>query len=187
MAEIAINSVYEVLHNYGARVVSALTDNLDAQGNSVTGALASSIVFTITDAGEASVFKLNLLDYYTYLDQGRKPGKMPPINAIRNWLSIRSAKATLRNDPGHTVRGAGRNKAAPGGSALAQNYQDITQHAWAIARKISKYGTKPTYFFSNVFKPGAAGDISVLNEQLSHALNKDVQVALTINPLNING
>ena len=31
-------------------------------------------------------FVIVMEDYWYYVDEGRKPGKFPPVNAIRNWI-----------------------------------------------------------------------------------------------------
>ena len=56
-----------------------------------------------------------MADYGTFVDQGRKPGKQPPISKIRQWLSIKGIPQKA---------------------------------AFPIAKKIGRYGIKPTPFFS---------------------------------------
>jgi hypothetical protein len=50
------------------------------------------IALKITQFGIS--FQLVLDDYYIWVDQGRKPGNRPPIDAILNWMSSRGIMAT---------------------------------------------------------------------------------------------
>jgi hypothetical protein len=55
------------------------------QGSSSSGKLASSIETIITEDGG----KILIAFYAYFLIYGRRPGKMPPVSAIKDWLRDR--------------------------------------------------------------------------------------------------
>lgn len=61
-----------------------------------------------------------LPDYFTYAENGRKPGKMPPVNEILKWLKFKHLVPKTR----------------------AEKIPSTTQLAYAISKSIAKNGTK---------------------------------------------
>lgn len=82
-----------------------------------TGNLSRSIT---TRQNKPFDYEINVGSPYAYwADQGRRAGRMPPIDAIRYWLLVK----------GFGGRG-----------------QDINRKAWAIAKAIAKKGTRGAHF-----------------------------------------
>ena len=110
-------------------------------------------------------------DYFKYVEEGRKPGKMPPVSAIAKWIRIKTIK--LR-DMGYTkkdgtkVKGTGRFK--------AKSDTNINSAAFAIAKHIGAYGVEPTWFFRDAFKM----HYKRINKDLIKAYAKDVEKFLKI-------
>jgi len=75
---------------YGDAIVRALGANLRALGKAASGSLIRSLEVEIVQDGGKSVIRLSAVDYLRYVDQGRRPGgKMPPLQAISRWASIK--------------------------------------------------------------------------------------------------
>ena len=92
--------------------------------------------------------------YGYVVDKGRKPGKMPPTDAIKKW--IRQKPLRLRD--------------LKTGSFVKMTESKVDSVAFAIANKIKKEGTKPTYFFSTPFRLA----FETLPEELGQAYALDV-------------
>tara|TARA_R110001583_G_scaffold3427_5_gene22004 strand:- start:3831 stop:4343 length:513 start_codon:yes stop_codon:yes gene_type:complete len=75
-------------------------------------------------------------DYFRYVEEGRKPGRMPPVSAIAKWIRIKPIK--LRD--------------AKSGRFKSKTDTNINSAAFAIAKHIGAYGVKPTWFFRDAFK-----------------------------------
>ena len=91
-----------VLEKWGAKLVKDLAKSLKFSKHKASGALESSIGFTIEYDGQFLVFELSLNDYYKYLDQGVKGAKFthassanspfkyktkyPPLSEIGKWV-----------------------------------------------------------------------------------------------------
>lgn len=163
-------TVSDILDEYGIKVVSELTDNLEFSRSNASGNLSASIRYRTIILGQLYAFELYMEDYWKYVDQGRRAGKMPPIQSILQWLTNKRL--------GSYIYGKGRNKSAGKKSILATNLQAQRSLAYVIARKIGKKGTKGTGFYSSTFKPGHAGDVKALEAALSEVLQRDVKISI---------
>jgi len=78
---------------------------------------------------------MNPLSYGLPVEYGRKPGKMPPVDAIQFWVMRKGLAGT------YSIKTQRRL-----GSYKTQDEQD-RQMAWAVAKRIAKYGTKGAFMF----------------------------------------
>lgn len=99
-------------------------------------------------------------DYFNYVEEGRKPGKMPPVSAIAKWIRIKPIKL--------------RDKKS--GKFKAKTDTNINSAAFAIAKHIGAYGVKPTWFFRDAFKM----HYKRINKDIIAAYAKDVSKFLKI-------
>jgi hypothetical protein len=92
-----------------------------------TGALYNSIeVVFIPSQNEIQV---SMLDYWRYVNDGRRPGKYVPIAPLMRW-----------------IRAKGFNKNKKTGRFEKFKIKDV---AFAISTNIKKFGIEPTYFYDN--------------------------------------
>ena len=54
-----------------------------------TGQLINDTAYVVEYDGRYLIVSLNLPDEWKYVEYGRKPGKFPPINAIRQWIRVK--------------------------------------------------------------------------------------------------
>ena len=95
--------------------------------------------------GKYVVISIQLEDYWQYVENGRKAGKYPPINAIKNWISVKPVLP----------------RPLKSGKLPTAN-----QLAFLIARKISKVGIKPKPFL----KPTIT-DFDLINKVYNEVVN----------------
>jgi len=86
------------------------------------------------------------VDYFENVEEGRKPGKMPPSSAIAKWIKDKPIK--LR-DTGYTKKDGTKVKGS--GKFKAKTKANINSAAFGIAMHIKTYGIKPTWFFRDAF------------------------------------
>ena len=132
--------------------IRMMQKNLDADRSNNIGTLRQSLGQNFNDAvdekGGIISGLISAVDYWYYVDEGRKPGKYPPYTnereGILHWVLTKIPKRP-----------------------------DITDQslAFLIARKIAKKGTKPTYFASEVLTEQA---IDQLNEEIAETLAQDI-------------
>lgn len=75
------------------------------------------------NSGEITV---EMLDYWKYVNDGRKPGKYAPLDSIKDWIKEKGLK--------------GRNK-------KTGRFITNESFAWGINTNIKKFGIAPTYFY----------------------------------------
>jgi hypothetical protein len=74
---------------------------------------------------------VTMLDYWQYVNDGRKPGKYVPIKPLMKW-----------------IRAKGFNKNKTTGKFQKFNIKGM---AFAVSKNISKFGIAPTYFYDKAF------------------------------------
>jgi len=93
-------------------------------------------------------------DYFKYVEEGRKPGKMPPPSAIAKWIKIKPIK--IRD--------------TKTGKFKSKTDININSAAFAIAKHIGAFGVEPTWFFRDAFKM----HYKRINKDILAAYAKDV-------------
>ena len=165
MAEIKFTTVNDLLTVFGKKFVDDLGKSLDAKKDA-TGKLRGSIRFQTKIFTERYEFNLLMEDYYKWVDEGRQAGKKaPPINpnVLMKWIQDKK----IRPRAGSKL---------PSRKAKGFNMLAATKSlAFLIGRKISKFGIKPTYFFSDVFDDGRMDKLKV---DLGNGLKKDILIEI---------
>jgi hypothetical protein len=159
-------SVYSLLKIQGDALVSALELALPREKDA-TGGLRDSIHFEIKRFGLTYRFELYLADYYEWVDNGRAPGKQPPIESIIKW--IKDKRLVIHSKYGLQAK-YGKSKI----KQVSDNLRQTRSLAFAIARKIGRRGTKGNNFYSNTV-PAWVENLKI---ELPKALKRDVLVEI---------
>lgn len=119
-----------------------------------SGKLYKTIDYTITSKSDSYLVTINLEEYWKYIEKGRRPGaKMPPVEAIENWIKVR--------------------KILPRPVALKSGKQrvpTVQQLAYVIARSISRKGIAPRPFM----RESIEDTMKDFQSKLSAAVREDV-------------
>lgn len=78
-----------VLGEYGEATVSSMRNILVSSGKVASGELVRSLAYEITYDGQDISLEFSMAEYGVFVDKGRKPGKMPPISSISDWLRVK--------------------------------------------------------------------------------------------------
>lgn len=186
-------NVISVLNDFGKLLVEEYKDNLILNDVNASDNLYNSVKYMLDVGSKKFEVKLELADYWKYVENGRKPGKWPPISAIEKWIEIKPVlprPITLKN-PKESMIYAIRNsiikksggKKKPPIKAIEkwvdknniQASQTVLptnkQLAFLIARKIGLEGIQPRPILDQSIK-----DVwDVMKEFLEEALAKDVE------------
>jgi hypothetical protein len=77
------------LKEFGTDYVKILVRELKRADKVATTVLINSIDYRIRkEAKEISII-IDSVDYLKFVDEGRKPGKYPPLRAIQNWVDVK--------------------------------------------------------------------------------------------------
>lgn len=82
-------NTYKVLNEYGNRLVELYKKELTEGNINASYDLYNSVRSIFDDNGKSFEIKLELEDYWKYIENGRKAGKFPPIDAIEKWIEIK--------------------------------------------------------------------------------------------------
>ena len=141
----------DILEDYGKELVEHYRQTLTDKKINASYELSNSLKYIInTQTKGRFEVNLSLLEYWKYIENGRKAGKMPPIDAIEKWVEIKPVLPRPRSN----------------GKLPTQR-----QLAYLIARKIGLEGIAP--------KPILAENVENLNDVflplIEEAIAKDIQ------------
>jgi hypothetical protein len=79
-----------VLNEYGQNLVDNYKSALAAETINASGELSKSIKYIFDDKTKGRFeIKLELLEYWKWVENGRRAGKMPPLKAIEKWIEVK--------------------------------------------------------------------------------------------------
>lgn len=140
----------KVLNDFGKYLVEEYKDALILNDVNASDNLYNSVRY-ILEANDKSIsVSLNLADYYIYVENGRRAGKMPPIGKIERWIEVKPVLPTPSNN--------GR-------------IPTVRQLAYLISRKIGLEGIKP----KPLLQQSITNVWDVFEEYISEAITKDVE------------
>ena len=174
---IKFSNIEEVLIVFANRIALQAEKNLRSnkfgRDSNASGSLSESIRVTpVSFMGGDYSIEIAMADYWVWVENGRGPGKRPPISSIINWIKDKQLRL---DDKGTTARGykregtlisSSRKKVLMGNKKVSI----LEATAYKIASKIAKYGTKGTNFLSD-----AVDDYKDdLVKEMAKALKRDV-------------
>ena len=115
--------VQAVMEEMAIAIRNEYQDNLIRNDRIASGDLLNNIEYEITRGDFTYTIYVKMKDYWYYVENGRKAGKMPPIDNILNWITV---KPVL---PRPNAKG---------------KLPTPQQLAFLIARKIGEEGTEGT-------------------------------------------
>ena len=110
----------EPIKKIAEQIVDIYRKELESKGIPASGTLGDTASVEVEMNGTKLVVSLNLEHYWRYVEYGRRPGKMPPIDNIEEWIRVKPIVPNAMNGKVPTSR----------------------QLAFMIARKIGREGTK---------------------------------------------
>lgn len=120
---LSLPNVQRVLGEFAVALRNEYQDNLILHNRIASGDLLNSVEYVIDRDGYTYTVSLMLKDYWYFVENGRKAGKMPPMDAILSWIK---AKPVLPR---------------PNAEGKLPTPQQL---AFLIARKIGEEGTEGT-------------------------------------------
>ena len=147
----------KILNRYGDEAVGLVVAILKAKNKKASGKLLNSFSYKIIEdtQGLLSLGLFSDTDYAEFVDKGRKPGKRPPMKAIESWVKTKGI----------------------GGSQKEQK-----SLSFLIARKIGRFGIKPTPYIGPVLDKISKDLIQEIerNKQLTQNLIPDLKVTVVL-------
>jgi hypothetical protein len=82
-------NIKDVLNDFGKYLVEEYKEQLILNDVNASDELYNSVVYSVSQNKNVFEVKLELADYWKYVENGRKAGKWPPISAIEKWIEIK--------------------------------------------------------------------------------------------------
>ena len=164
-------SIGTILQGYSKTITDALKKNLEKHDSLATKALWQSVQVPITIFGSTYTLQIIMEDYWRWVDEGRKPGKMPPVDKIAQWIAHKGIpiRAQVKATPL-------KRKSKKTLSERVRSRQRSV--AFLIARSIGKKGTRPTHFYSDVINEKFIADMKA---DIGKQLKKDYTIQIINN------
>ena len=139
----------QVLEEYGAYFIQAARNDLGANHTYASGLLGDTMRSIVQIYDGHYEVDIELQDYWYYVDNGRRPGKFPPPNKIKEWIRVKPVTPYAMSNG---------------------KLPTVDQLAFLIGRKIAKEGTDPQPFFQKNIKP----TYEHFQEAIALAIDEDV-------------
>lgn len=149
-----LNTIKEITNLFAA----ALKDKLEENGSNATHQLSNSIKDIVKFDGKYLTVSIQLEEYYKYVENGRKAGKFPPVEKIKEWIKV---KPVLPYTKGKRL-------------------PNENQLAYLIGRKIAREGTRANPFLEPTIRDFKLVDkiYAAVNSMLTNEINKAVSEEL---------
>ena len=146
----------KALNDFGKVIIDNYKSQLEAEQMN-NGELYRTISYSVSTGNSGWVISVSLADYWKYIEYGRRPGKMPPVSAIENWINVKQIiphSMTLKS--GKTV------------------IPTIPQLSFLIARSIGRRGIAPKPLFQKSFEAAKQQFMQVIKD----AITQDIKESL---------
>ena len=120
MEQTGFKNLEIALQSYAESVGTQYKDVLNAKNYRI----AESVKWEVKTMGSVYIVVLNLEEYWKWIENGRKPGKMPPPDSLISWIKSKG----IQPKKGIAVKSL----------------------AFLIARKIGRVGIKPKHLLTDV-------------------------------------
>ena len=149
MADIKWTHLTETLNLFADYFIETARQNLSNNGSNASYNLFDSFEKIVEVGDDYYSVKISLADYFKFVENGRGPGKFPPVDKIREWISVKPITPY-----------PGKNGKIP----------SVEQLSFLIGRKIATEGTDPQPFF----EPAKEDAISRFEEAINLAISEDI-------------
>lgn len=148
---------YRVLEEFAIRFRNTYQDKLIKGDKVATGNLLNSVEYVIEKDDRSISVSLQLEDYYKYVEEGRKPGKFPPVDKILDWIKVKPIVPDERN-----------------GVLPTEN-----QLAYLIGRKIAEEGIEGTHYLQQTQEELMTEFETKLSEAIAKDVNQYMDILMT--------
>lgn len=184
------DKLLDILGEFGHKLNDDLIKSLDKNG--VTGGggtaskLAGSIKFVFLTGGDEQGIGITMADYWEYVENGRRPGKKPPLDKIIAWIKWKNIQFKPLSQKAKEASIGKKHPIKP--KSIEEKIKDM---AFAIQAGIAKRGTsnpqgiesnpgfmgpKGTKFATEVLQDGRVDD---LTKTLANTMGIEVKINIT--------
>lgn len=82
-------NLFATLNEYCEKFKELYVENLKNDDRVATGQLINNVKTEVKAGNDTFEVVLQVADYYQWLENGRKAGKFPPVDAILDWIKVK--------------------------------------------------------------------------------------------------
>ena len=142
----------EALETYGQVLEEQYREQIADTNAFASGRLFDSVHHIVTVEDHTIDLSLSLEDYWKYVEEGRVPGKFPPLDKIEEWIRIKPVAPY------------------PDAQGRVPSNQQL---AFLIGRKIAEEGTEGRHLLQN-----AVDSTQDWMEIIEQAISKDIEIEI---------
>lgn len=159
--------LHSVLNAFGEEIVKAYIRNLDERDIHASHTLADSIRYEVKAGDRWMAVDLSLIEYWKYVEYGRKAGKFPPLDSIERWIKVKGIQPMTRTQTSikRWTQHRGSIRRNDGG------IPSIKSLAYLIGRKIANEGIQP--------RPILATAIDETLQRFDEAINEAITLDIS--------
>lgn len=149
MEDIKWTRLTEVLNEFADAFIQNARNNLEANQSNASYNLYNSFEKVIEVGEDYFKVSISLADYWQFLENGRGPGKFPPVDKIKEWIEVKPINPTPLSNG---------------------KIPSVEQLSFLISRKIANEGTEGKPFF----EPAKEQTIREFEDKINEAIEEDV-------------
>lgn len=159
--------LHSVLNAFGEEIVKAYIRNLDERDIHASHTLADSIRYEVKTGDRWMAVDISLIEYWKYVEYGRKAGKFPPLDSIEAWIKVKGIQPMTRTQSSikRWTQHRGSIRRNDGG------IPSIKSLAYLIGRKIATEGIQP--------RPVLATAIDETLQRFDEAINEAITLDIS--------
>lgn len=81
--------ISDILNNAGRGIVKAIQDNHFRANQNASGRTIASLKYNVEEDKKGFTLLVDADRHFPVLEEGRRPGKMPPLGKIKSWVQDR--------------------------------------------------------------------------------------------------
>ena len=89
MIDTGFDTLISTLQEYASALAQGYKDRLITDDKVASHQLINSISTEIKVGSDSFLVIFNVVDYFKYVENGRKPGKFPPVDKILSWIRVK--------------------------------------------------------------------------------------------------
>ena len=168
-------NLHRVLNEFGEELVNQYIINLHTRSINATYNLADSVRYEVHSGDRWMAVDISLLEYWKYVEYGRKAGKFPPLSSIEEWIKVKGIQPMTYTQA--SVKRWTQHK-----GVIRRNdgrIPSIKSLAYLIGRKIKEEGIQPRPILTTAIDEVYRRFDEAINEAVTQDLQADVDIILT--------
>lgn len=163
LSELGDEVIEQAQRNIGAiRSVKTWNGRTVKRRIDTTGTLRNNLGYSIADTAGNPVIKFGAggraKSYFAVVNEGRRPGTMPPPSAIITWMKKKPVR----------LRGAS-------GGFIKTTEKGLARAAYAIAKSIQRRGTPATKYYDDAINEVLSRKTQEFTDKLAELINKNLE------------